>query len=252
MRFIMCGSPVKPCLVKCFKWLWKVIKRQKACTLLFGREQLLQLYCFVLLLLTESFYFIATQLRAENAHLLEEVEQLKRELERQRGANERLRGDLGKVDENRKQVDHELKSLRENRGKILRGLNTQTEIAFVQFERDFEYLKKQLQAKDEIISVQERRIVSLTEANCTLRSGLQELQGLPKHEDSDSDLEDEARRMLNSYQSGGSKPLTNGHPPSSHGRYSHTGIVGQHSGATGQGSELMRVISQLDSGRFDL
>ena len=68
----------------------------------------------------------------------------------------------------------------------------------------------------------------------------------------DSDLEDEARRMLNSYQSGGSKPLTNGHPPSSHGRYSHTGIVGQHSGTTGQGSELMRVISQLDSGRFDL
>jgi len=58
--------------------------------------------------------------------------------------------------------------------------------------------------------------------------------------------------MLNSYESGGSKPLTNGHPPGSHGCYSHTGIMGQHSGATGQGSKLMRVISQLDSGRFDL
>ena len=56
------------------------------------------------------------------------------------------------------------------------------------------YAKKQLQSKDEIISIQERRIVSLIEANCTLRSGLQELRGLPKHRDSNSDLE-EAKRM---------------------------------------------------------
>lgn len=185
--------------------------------------------------------FRTTQLRAENSRLVEEVEQLKRELEKQREEaereNERLRRDLGKVAETRKMVDHELKSLRDSRGKILRGLNTQTEIALVQFKRDFENLKKQLQSKDEIISIQERRIVSLIEANCTLRSGLQELQGLPKHEDSDSDLEEEAKRMQNSYLSGGHKPLTNGHPSSP---------------GVGQGSELMRVISQLDSGKFDL
>ena len=185
--------------------------------------------------------FHTTQLRTENSRLVEEVEQLKRELEKQREEaereNERLRRDLGKVAETRKMVDHELKSLRDSRGKILRGLNTQTEIALVQFKRDFENLKKQLQSKDEIISIQERRIVSLIEANCTLRSGLQELQGLPKHEDSDSDLEEEAKRMQNSYLSGGHKPLTNGQPSSS-------GVE--------QGSELMRVISQLDSGKFDL
>ena len=187
--------------------------------------------------------FHTTLLRAENSRFVEEVEQLKRELENfsQREEaereNERLRRDLGKVAETRKMVDHELKSLRDSRGKILRGLNTQTEIALVQFKRDFENLKKQLQSKDEIISIQERRIVSLIEANCTLRSGLQELQGLPKHEDSDSDLEEEAKRMQNSYLSGGHKPLTNGHPSSP---------------GVGQGSELMRVISQLDSGKFDL
>ena len=184
--------------------------------------------------------FRTTQLTAENARLVDEVERLKRELEKQREEaeieNERLRRDLTKVAETRKMVDHELKSLRDSRGKILRGLNTQTEIALVQFKRDFENLKKQLQSKDENISIQERRIVSLIEANCTLRSGLQELQGLPKHEDSDSDLE-EARRMQNSYLSGGHKPLTNGHPSS-------PGVA--------QGSELMRVISQLDSGKFEL
>ena len=185
--------------------------------------------------------FRTTQLRAENARLVDEVERLKRELEQQREEaereNERLRRDLTKVAETRKMVDHELKSLRDSRGKILRGLNTQTEIALVQFKRDFENLKKQLQSKDEIISIQERRIVSLIEANCTLRSGLQELQGLPKHEDSDSDLEEEAKRMQNSYLSGGHKPLTNSHPSS-------PGVA--------QGSELKRVISQLDSGKFEL
>ena len=30
MRFMIFGSPGKPCLVKCFKWLLKVIKGQRA------------------------------------------------------------------------------------------------------------------------------------------------------------------------------------------------------------------------------
>ena len=50
-------------------------------------------------------------------------------------------------------------------------------------------------AKDEIISVQERKIVSLIEANSTLRSGLHDLITLPKTEESDSD-ESEKQQSL--------------------------------------------------------
>ena len=181
--------------------------------------------------------FFCSQARAENAHLLDELERLKREIEKRNEADKRhevIRRDSQRTEEARRKAEQELRSLRDSRGKILRGLNTQTEITLVQFKRDFENLKKQLQAKDEIIAVQERRIASLIEANCTLRSGLQELQSLAKHEDSDSDLDDDFH-------------FQNGKPVVANGLSANL----EQSGGGGLSADLMRVISQLDSGRFD-
>lgn len=145
---------------------------------------------------------------------------------------------LRKADEGRRKSEQELKNLKDSRGKILRGLNTQTEIALVQFKRDFDHLQKQLQAKDEIINVQEKKIAALVEANCTLRHGLKDLNSLPKHEDSDSDLEEEIRQSIQSLSNG------NGHLP--------PGVAGNSaSGQIPQNSELQKMISQLDSGKFE-
>lgn len=141
---------------------------------------------------------------------------------------------LKRTEEAKRKSEHELKNLKDNRGKILRGLNTQTEIALVQFRRDFEHLQTQLQAKDEIIHIQEKKISGLVEANCTLRQGLKELNSLPKHEgDSDSDLEEEIRQSIQSLSNG------NGHlPPASQSGGPLT-------------SDLQKAIAQLDSGKFE-
>ena len=145
---------------------------------------------------------------------------------------------LKRAEEARRKSEHELKNLKDNRGKILRGLNTQTEIALVQFKRDFDHLQKQLQAKDEIIQIQEKKIAGLIEANCTLRHGLKDLNSLPKQEDSDSDLEEEIRQSIQSFSNG------NGHLP--------PGVVGgSASGAQSLSAELQKVITQLDSGKFE-
>ena len=173
------------------------------------------------------------QLRGENAHLMAEMVRLRDEFDRQRREmereNERSRREAARAEQ-------ELKSLRDSRGKVLRGLNTQTEIALVQFKRDFDNLKRQLQAKDDVIGVQERKIASLVEANCTLRSGLESLQSLPKQDDSDSDIEDEVQEHLRSLQN-----IPNGGRPMSNGIHTSQSLS----------TDLMKVISQLDSGRFD-
>lgn len=93
----------------------------------------------------------------------------------------------------------------------------------VQFKRDFENLKRQLQTKDELIHFQERKIRSLVEANCTLRNGLQQV-AFPTpsaREDSESD-EDEEDLLTNGHST---RPLS---------------------------SELAKYIKQLDSGQFDI
>ena len=147
---------------------------------------------------------------------------------------------LKRTEEAKRKSEHELKNLKDSRGKILRGLNTQTEIALVQFRRDFEHLQTQLQAKDEIIQIQEKRISGLVEANCTLRQGLKELNSLPKHEgDSDSDLEEEIRQSIQSLSNG------NGHLP--------PGVIGGSAPQSGGPltSDLQKAIAQLDSGKFE-
>ena len=183
------------------------------------------------------------ELRAENAYLRDEVALLRKQLSRQHEETEKENERLRKLEEDRRRSEHELKNLRDSRGKILRGLNTQTEIALIQFRRDFEHLRKQLQAKDEIIAVQERRIASLIEANTTLRSGLQELNSLPRHEDSDSDeLDEEVRARMAEIER--SEGLVNG----------HTMAVSTGPGreSSSFNAELQQVISQLEGGKFDL
>ena len=180
------------------------------------------------------------QLRSENSKLREEISRLKHELARQQEENDREMEKLKRAEEAKRQSEHELKNLKDNRGKILRGLNTQTEIALVQFKRDFEHLQKQLQAKDEIIHIQEKKIAGLVEANCTLRHGLKDLNSLPKHgEDSDSDLEEEIRQSIQSLgiRNG------NGHLPA--------GVVGGSAPPGPLTSELQKAIAQLDSGKFE-
>ena len=160
---------------------------------------------------------------------------------------------LRKLEEAKRQSDHDLRHVKDSRGKVYRGLNTQTEIAMVQFKRDFENMKRQLQAKDEIISLQEKKIASLVEANCTLRSGLQELNALPRHNSSDSDLEDDIEMGASSLDFG-SRGILNGH---THAIHSNSSVVGplpnynHHDEHSGVNPDLLRVISQLDSGRFD-
>ena len=179
---------------------------------------------------------LTLQLRATNGQLQEEIDRLKRQLVKIHQDAERDSERLRRAEEAKRKSEQELKGLRDSRGKILRGLNTQTEIALVQFKRDFEHLKKQLQAKDEIIAVQERKIASMIEANCTLRKGLEELQGIPKHEeDSESDLEEEVQHRLQSSKD--ARLLMNGH--------------GSEEGPPVM-DELMQVITQLDSGKFEI
>ena len=182
-------------------------------------------------------------MRTENTYLRGEIVSLKKQLSQQHEENEKENDRLRRLEEERRRSENELKILKDSRGKILRGLNTQTEIALIQFKRDFEHLRKQLEAKDEIITVQERRIASLIESNSTLRSGLQELNSIPKHEDSDSDdLGDEVRARMAELER--TEKLVNGHGMST---------------ATGPGREqsslnpdLQQVISQLEDGKFDL
>lgn len=176
------------------------------------------------------------QLKQTNARLLVEIDRLKHDLFKARQDAERDNERLRRLEDSKRKSDQELKGLRDSRGKILRGLNTQTEIALVQFKRDFEHLKKQLQAKDEIIAIQEKKIASMIEANCTLRKGLEELRSIPKHEDddSDSDLEGEVQHRLQSSKD--VRLLMNGH--------------GNDDGAP-VSDELMQMISQLDSGKFE-
>lgn len=161
---------------------------------------------------TMSFRFDQTihmaELTAENSHLLEELERLKQELGDSKAKtrvieqeNETLKRNLLKAEILQKRAEEVAKSLKENRGKILRGLNTQTEIALAQFTRDFEYMKKQLETKDEAIRMQEKKIKSLLEADCTLRNGVQRGHGVSHLPESESD--DEGLHMHSQ--------LTNGH-----------------------------------------
>ncbi len=189
------------------------------------------------------------QLRAENTYLIEEIDRLKAEMNNQRRdmlrERDQMRKEVARAEEVSKKSELDLKALRDGRGKVLRGLNTQTEITLVQIKRDFDNLKQQLQAKDEIIAMQERRISSLVEANCTLRGGLQELQALPKHEGSDSDEmdEEEFQEQLRTIQSAGvgTDRGVGGRPLVTNGVHGNQSVS----------SDLLQVISQLGSGRFD-
>ena len=143
------------------------------------------------------------------------------------------REQLIKTEDQLQRTEHELHSLRDSRGKILRGLNTQTEIALAQLKRDFENMRKQLLAKDEIITVQERKISSLIEANSTLRSGLQDLLPLSKDASGSEDEGGEGGELRHNH----SEPFTNGH----HGNAS----------PSAHSADLYRLISLLDSGKFD-
>lgn len=197
--------------------------------------------------------------------LLEEVERLKLRLKTQSEAadkeKESLRRDCSRAEDQRKKAEHDLKTLRESRGKILRGLNTQTEIALVQLKRDFESMRKQLLAKDEIISVQERKIASLIEANSTLRSGLQDLITLPES-DSDESEEQSLKKRGGEGRGGGKGRGRGGYshhlppiqqsPVNTGSRHSTSGgaVVNGHP-SPGHSADLFKIISQLDSGKFE-
>lgn len=87
--------------------------------------------------------------------------------------NNELKKTVVNAENGQKRAEETAKSLKENRGKVLRGLSTQTEIAIAQFRKDLDYMSKQLESKDEIIRLHEKKIKTLIEANCTLRNGLQ-------------------------------------------------------------------------------
>lgn len=194
-----------------------------------------------------------SRLRAENSRLQCELDRMQRKLEQY--GEDTLRGNdrLRKMEEAKRQSDHDLRHMRESQGKVFRGLNTQTEVAMVQFRRDFENLKKQLLAKDEIISIQEKKIASLVEANCTLRSGLQELNSLPRHTSSDSDIEDELE-VGGEYAGRRSSGVLNGHTHAIHSNATVVGPLpnyGSQDDPVGVNPDLLHVISQLGSGKFD-
>ena len=167
--------------------------------------------------------------------LLEELERLRLQVKTQRETAEqetqKLSNELARTNDHHRKTEQVLHVLRDSRGKILRGLNTQTEIALVQLKRDFENMHKQLLAKDEIIGVQERKIASLIESNSTLRSGLEDLLSLPK-DMSGSDGE-------------GEESVGRG------GEMSETYPNGHHTTSPGHSADLYRIISLLDSGKFD-
>ncbi len=130
---------------------------------------------------------------AENSHLIEEVDRLKEELAKNiqqlrstENDNKELTKSLLLAEMQQKKAEEMTKCLQDNRGKVLRGLNTQTEIAIAQFKRDFDDMKRQLDSKDEVIRSHERKIKALIEANCTLRNGLQQVHHhLPESESED-------------------------------------------------------------------
>ena len=193
-----------------------------------------------------------SRLRAENNRLQYELDRLQRKLEQ--FSEEQLKGSdkLRKMEEAKRQTDHDLRHMKESRGKVFRGLNTQTEVAMVQFKRDFENLKKQLQAKDEVIAMQEKKIASLVEANCTLRSGLQELNSLPRHNtSSESDLDDDLELEGEYHHAGG---ILNGHTHAIHSNATVHGPLpnySTHEDPSGVSPDLLHVISQLGSGKFE-
>lgn len=194
-----------------------------------------------------------SRLRAENINLQYELDRMQRKLDHFNDDSLKDGEKLRKMEEAKRQSDHDLRHVKESRGKVFRGLNTQTEIAMVQFKRDFDNLKKQLQAKDEIIAIQEKKISSLVEANCTLRSGLQELNSLPTHS-SDSDLEEDMELGGSSLDYGHRDGILNGHTHAIHSNATVLGPMpnyGSQDDPTGVSPDLLYVISQLGSGKFD-
>lgn len=151
----------------------------------------------------------------------QELQDSRKKLQQLERDNEHLKKSLMRSELIQKRAEKEAKALRENRGKILRGLNTQTEIALVQFKRDFENLKRQMQTKDEIIHAQDRKIKSLNETNCSLRNGLQRKTSRVSQDSERSTDDDDDEEFL----------------PNGHSMHFHT--------------ELSRFIRELDSGRFN-
>lgn len=210
-----------------------------------------------------------TRLKLENARLLHDntqlqhdVKLLQKKLEQFNKDNSKENDKLRKMEEAKRQSDYDLQHVKESRGKVFRGLNMQTEIAKVQFKRDFENMKKQLQNKEEIIVLQERKIASLVEETCTLRLGLQALHSLPKHDSSDSDLDEEeegiekdsgsSKRSSLHHSSSGSG-IMNGHTHAIHSNATVSGPLPNYASRdnpAGVNPDLLQVISQLDSGKF--
>lgn len=192
-----------------------------------------------------------SRLRSENTRLQYELERLQLKLGQQNEDSLKDNDKLRKMEEAKRQSDYDLRHVKDSRGKVYRGLNTQTEIAMVQFKRDFDHLKRQLQAKEEIIRLQDKKIASLQEANATLRTGLQELNSLPRHTSSDSDLDEDMELGGPSLDNGG---ILNGHAPGILGNAAFMGPLphyGNHDNPSGVSPDLLHVISQLGSGKFD-
>ena len=193
------------------------------------------------------------QLRLENMKLQEELERLKLQSRVQQETAERetrrLHAELARYDYRVKRSEQELQMLKESRGKILRGLNTQTEVALVQLRRDFEHMRTQLLAKDEIIHVQEKRIASLQEANGTLRVGLQDLVALPKDQQSGS--EGEGSEESEGGGGGGGIHGSRSGEGVPNGHQAHVVSPGAHTSPGAHSADLYRMITLLDSGKFD-
>ncbi|CAI8028732.1 hypothetical protein GBAR_LOCUS16336 [Geodia barretti] len=88
------------------------------------------------------------QLRQENSKLVEQSERLKLHSRVQQDTAERemgrLHAELARYENRVKRMEQEFQ---ETRGKLFKGLNTQTEVALVQLTRDFENMRTQLLAK---------------------------------------------------------------------------------------------------------
>lgn len=201
-----------------------------------------------------------TSIRIENARLLHTNARLQQDLELLQSKLDQFSEDsskendkLRKTEEAKRQADHDLHHVKESRSKVFRGLNKQTEIVKVQFKRDIENLKKQIQTKDRIIVLQERKIAGLVEENCTLRHGFEALNSLPKHDSSDSDMEEEEIRKSSLHHST-STGLLNGHTHAIHTNASFPGPLPNYANRENPANlnpDLLQVISRLDSGKFD-
>ena len=192
------------------------------------------------------------QLQHDNVQLQHDMELLQRKLEYLGEDSSKENDRLRKLEEAKRQADHDLHHVKESRGKVFRGLNMQTEIVKVQVKRDFDNLKKQLQIKDDIIIHHERKIAGLVEEICTLRHGFQVLNSLPKHDSSDSDLDEEESKMSSLHHS--SSALLNGHTHAIHTNASFPGPLPNYASRDDPANlnpDLLQVISQLDSGKFD-